>query len=731
MTIDSTDRIAWRTKAETVTEMTFASFRKELIHETPAIREFLDDKRGRKFVVSAPRGFGKTLLLIAKSLDVEERTGGRLTGAAGQIIDRPTGTFPNMSDDLIKRLKVDYAYWQNIWRIAIQAACIKHYFHKIGRPLKKGTLDCDPHIDAAICNPDIYFSACDFFVFIIQQTNQTQMKILQRPGAIGPSFNTISSQISLFIDDVEEYFKPALEDLTIKHPNVEQDDIGSLYYHSLSNEIWTIAQCALVGTATELNETNRHVKIYCSIRHEAFLKISEYDNRFQKIYGSTLQVEYGYDDYLDIFVKNINLLKSTELVEPDARDPIDRFFGSKCRRIRHQVMQTSQPVFDFILRHTLYRPRDLMMIGEAITDIPLKKRVSAGTLQRAVSQSSHAIFASVLAEMRPFFPIPNIDQLARLIPKNALTSQDIDVITASYLEPMGVESGTSALEHSPFCVLFRLGLLGTILRNFNEVLPYQHFRKPFEVTFEDGCALPPTEEYYLIHPSLDQFILDRSGIRYRHDFEARNIVGDGLPWAEPLKSYFVFKGDVCGFSDIMETDAYPLLIGRLETWAQNLAEDVYYYEIFGGDSVVFIDRNPFRLVNAVNRFLTSARQFTEQQISLRFGGSAGPLLFHKTNRRRDQDSYDIDVPMGLPLRYAARIEPLATPNTMIVDDAFRQRMLEMSNGDHQSDGLSFEPVKARSIGLDADENQRVMVRKGPTDPAYATHLWTLHTHNVG
>lgn len=721
---------AWRLQADTVADMDFETYREQLIHETPAIKSFLEEPRGNVFVISAPKGFGKTLLLLAKAAEVRQRAGSIFTGAGGQLIDKPSGQFPNWTAERVNNLKFDFNFWRNLWRIAIQAACVKHHYRAIGRPLTADDVKCDPTLNSAICNPDIYTTPCEFFVLLIQRPEREQMRIMQNSVDLSARFNTISSQIHIFIDDVDEYFYPLLEDNSAETAMHDEQVFGGKYYRVRSNELWAIAQCSLLGAAMELNETVSHVKIYCTIRHEAFLAIGKYDDRLQKIHGRTLQINYDAKDYRLIFEKNIDLMDAAQLAEPKADDAMTRFVGASSRQIRHRVMRTYQPTFDFILRHTVHRPRDLMLIGRAIANLRPEDR-DAEELHRVISEATQTIASSLLAEMRAFFPLPNLDVLARFIPRNALTAQEVETINDSYLASLQVAPQSGSLEHAPLCVLFKIGLLGLIQRKMTDDFPMQSFRKPFEISFDDGACLPHTEEYYLIHPCLDQFILERSGQRYRLDFEARNIVGHGLDWQEPLKSYFVIKGDVCRFSQIMDSDKYPLLIGRLESWAQNIANDVYYYELSGGDSILLIDRNSTRLLDATMQFLNSANNYAEETISLRFGGSAGPLAFHTVNRKRNQTSFDIEIPMGLPLRHAARIEPLASPDTILVDDAFRQLMLERTNGGHDQHGYAFDTVSAEAAGMQADENGKALVRKAPTDPAYPTFLWRVSPRNAG
>lgn len=715
---------AWRFQADTVADMSFETYRHDLIHETLAIREFLDDVRGEVFVISAPRGFGKTLLLLAKSAEVLERTGTIFRGAGGQLLDKPSDQFPNWSAERIDALKDDPDFWRNLWRIAIQAACVKHHAMASGKPLTPKELKCHHLLDDALCNPDIYTSSCEFFVYMTNKSPREQMQIMQNTGALSAYFNAIKRPINLFIDNVEEYFRPLLQDYKGDAGHRQDSAFGTEFYAIGSNRLWAMAQCTLVSAALELNDANSHVKIYCTIRHEAFLEMQRCDDRLQKIHGSTLQIIYTHRDYRKILEKNIDLMASADLVEPKSKEPMARFVGTKNCKMKHRVMRSPQQIFDFILRHTVYRPRDLMLIGQAIADLRPEDRTEI-ELHRAIASATEKIASALVTELRAFFPIPNLDQLARLIPKNALTGPEIEEINAAYLATQNIERREGLLEHAPMSVLYRIGLLGTIQRNFRDILPYQNFRKPFEIDFDEGDGLPPTEEFYLIHPCLDQFILERSGARYDRDFEARNMVGEGLPWAEPLKSFFVIKGDVCKFSKIMDSDTYPLLIGRLESWAQTVAEHIYFYELSGGDSILLVDKNPFRLIDMAIQFLTTANQFVDESVSIRFGGSAGPVLFHTVKRRRERETYEIDIPMGLPLRFAARIEPLAQPDTLLIDDAFRTRMLEMTNGDYQTSDYTISLIAPATVGLDADITGRAQVRKGPSDPAHVTNLWEV------
>jgi hypothetical protein len=709
---------AWRIFASTVPGMTAEDYRERLIHETPSIQRFLSDTRGERFIVSAPKGFGKSLLLIAKSIQVEEHGGGLITGSGGQIVDRPSGVFPNFSQDKIHQLKGDYQFWKNLWKISIIAASVKFNHLRSKLPLSKEELGCDERLADAILHPRLYLSAADFFTFLVEMDSRDQMRIIRNVGQLNAYFASIRSQTAMVIDNVDEYFKPVLEDNMVG----ESANEGA-YYQSRSNDIWTIAQVALAGAAYDLHQANSHVKVYCSIRREAFLILDRFDDQYQQIEGATLSIEYDEQDYREIFLKNILLMDRRDLAAPDAKDPMERFLGVGNTIKRHRIVQRDEDVFAYLLRHTLFRPRDMMHIGAALAAFAPSRR-DLEKIGLAVSESSKEIVKALITEMKPFFPIPDLEVLLPLINTNVIAHAELGRIEAEYLAGLGDTEGLEGLALHPFWVLYKIGLLGTVTRDLLQEAPRQDFLKPYEITIENGASLPTTEEFFLIHPALDQQIFESSGRDYTVNFHTHNIVGDGLAWVEPLDSYFVLKGDICDFSEIMSTELYPLLAGRIYQWAKTACETLHYFDVFGGDSVIFVDRSAKKVVDSAMRFLKSAREYPERSVSLRFGGSAGPISFQRVARLYSGQWQEIEVPLGLTLRHAARIEPFAEAGDILVDDEFKRR------AGHLLDyGFTERPAKV--LGLEQADDGRSMVRKNPIDRAYLTRLWSLSRTEPG
>lgn len=734
---DSNAKIPWRIEAGTIPDMNFTDYRDQLIYETPKIKKFFTDSRSEQFIIVAPKGFGKTLLLIAKKKQLEERDRARneashvseeersLHGASagGEIVDRPTGMLPFLSQERIALLKSDYQHWKNLWKIAIMATSIKTSARNAKRDISVQLKDVHPLLFEFLTNDEDYPSAATIFVALVEADHRMQIAVIMGSSILARRFNSIRNQISLFIDNVDEYFKPILEDKSI-----ENDDSVYLknneYYRNKSNEIWTIAQISLAGAAYEFHKTNSHVKIYCTIRREAFLRIDEFDDQYQQILGSTLEIEYSKEDFLEIFKKNVRLMDRDALFPVSADNETAQFFGPENVRIRHRFVDKDEDSFEYLMRHTFYRPRDMMVLGKSIADLPVRGR-NREAIKEAVDRSTDVLVRSLRREMIHFFGVPDLDRLLKHVKSNALTLADLDQISTAYIDE--TKGGTSKLaedeeRNHPFCVLYRIGMLGTIQPEFQkEFSTRQKFVKPRVLNIKNGFGLPMTEGHYLVHPALDNIIVQLSGKRYLQNFHSNNIIGNELEWKNDIEAFFVVKGDVCGFSGIMNSEYYSSVSAKLHEWAKLACTEIAYFEISGGDSVIFIDRSPDRVVRCAAEFLNRASQYRERSLTLRFGGAAGPIAFQKSARRIEDRWDEIVYPLGLALRTSARIEPHAPKGRIVVEDQF-MTLIDVNAGNIRATQLHEGDLK--SLPYDPESN-KFKIQKNPDDPPYITKLWQL------
>jgi hypothetical protein len=719
----------WRVEADTLPEMAYDHYRHALIHETSSIKAYLAPKHQERTILVAPKGYGKTLLLIAKKKSLLEARSGQIVMAENRFIDRPLGIFPVIKRELLDLLSSDYEFWKSLWKISLSLSAIKAFARATReRPTDRALLDHDWY-GRIIADDYKYFEAGEIFADLLSQDYKYIINIISKSNAVFPYFNRINTQIVFFIDNVDEYFRPVLEDRSARTSGRHS------LYRNRSNAVWSLAQIALASVAYELEKTNHHIKIYCTIRHEAFLKMPEVESDAFQISGRCTKIEYTRDDLEKIFLKNIEITAKERLVEPDNGDAMLRLVGEANKAVEHRFVARPEVIFDYFLRHTLYRPRDLMFIGGEIVKINPNQR-SADAIRAAVDTATKTIVNSIFGEMRPFFTVPNRELLFKRIEANVMTLDQLEEISEAYAADLGNAVSRDADEEigHPFSVLHKLGLLGTVRLEFgNQGRSRQCFLQPTEIQISNDPELP-VSEYYLIHPALDQSIYERSAGKFTRGYDTRNIIGNQLEWTDPITYSFVLKGDMVGYSQVMNSELYEIVTRKLYEWAREICRDLMYVDVSAGDSILMIDGSPQRILQCAKELVRRAGDFQERPMQMRFGGAAGPIAFERMRRMHNGSWDTVTVPMGLALRTTALLEPHATPGSALVEERFHQ----FANGretnvngalrhGRELFGDLMAPLSQSDIpDVDYDrDDQKFILRKNLLDPPYHTKLWKI------
>jgi hypothetical protein len=713
----------WRVEADTLPEMAYDNYRHTLIHETSSIKAFLTTKHHERTILVAPKGYGKTLLLIAKKKSFLEARSGQIVMAENRFIDRPLGIIPVVRREILELLASDYEFWKSLWKISLSLSAIKAF----ARATKERPADrVAPRHDwyrRIIGDDHKYFEAGEIFVDLLSQDYKYIINIIGASNFIFPHVNRINTQVVFFIDNVDEYFRPVLEDRSAGASSLHR------LYRNRNNAVWSLAQIALASSAYELEKTNHHIKIFCTMRHEAFLKMPEVESDAFQISGRCTKIEYTRDDLEKIFLKNIDITPKERLAEPDNPDVMLRLVGETNRAVDHQFVSRPERIFDYFLRHTLYRPRDLMFIGGEIVKINPSQR-PAEAIRNAVDTATKTIVDSIFGEMRPFFTVPSRELLFRRIETNVLTLDQLEKVSDAYAAELGdmASRDPDGETSHPFSVLHKLGLLGTVRLEFgNQGRWRQCFLQPTEIQISNDPELP-VSEYYLVHPALDQSIYERSAGKFIRGYDTRNIIGNQLEWEDPISYSFVLKGDMLGYSHVMNSELYEIVTRKLYEWAREICRDLMFVDVSGGDSILLIDGSPERIIRCASELVRRAGDFQERPMKMRFGGAAGPIAFERMRRMHNGSWDTITVPMGLALRTSSLLEPLAAPGCALVEERFHQFG---SGRDARRDAVDGSEVMAPlsqsdvpDIDYDPDD-QKFVLRKNLLDPPYYTKLWKI------
>ena len=391
---------AWTVDADDI--RVAEDFNESLLHRTPEIDGFLRSDRDDKFIVIGTKGFGKTLLLKAKRI-LYQREGRAACLPTGVLLDKPIGD-KIFSRELLAFFVVSPLPWSKIWLSAISLATLKH----VGA---LGELKVGPGLRSLIADEQLQ-SVIDHFVRLLDFTpSELQRCGADTDGHLVPRLRAVSSPVAIFIDGVDEYFNKHVEGLT-SHPSVTGE---------LSPNVWHFAQLGLVEVAYQLRRINHHVKVFAAVRKEAYARLAKTTVMAQQYRGSAVDIAYSPQSLREIFINNVRLMKSDMMARPDRlrADPLEAFVGRTA--VSDTYTREEEEVFEYICRHTLLRPRDLMTIGERLSALRPDERRSELRFKEVVHQAATEIAHEYLAEIAPFIGELEVERLFRVLPGNVLT----------------------------------------------------------------------------------------------------------------------------------------------------------------------------------------------------------------------------------------------------------------------------------------------------------------------
>jgi hypothetical protein len=340
----------WITEGELVEELS-----EKMIFQNSSIKEFLESDRN--FWLISSKGMGKTLLLRYKKklAQVSAKTKGIIIIPEHKGIDNVKLPPYLAKENFALFEKVNF--WKDVWEASIATSALFHFpletiesweKKEINLLLEKIILpaeiksDLNKRLRGERChnyNPsEILSQYLMLGTKSLQQLRSSSMPHIQRLYT-----KTISSGIYVFIDRFDQA-------LMEKYPN--------------ELDIWVNGQLGLLLSCREINLNNQHIKIYTSIRQEAFSKLT--DESRTSILGSILLLKYSKEELKNIFEKSINYYEKKETIED--------FLG--CKKIKNQWVMKEEGPFDYICRHTTGTPRGIVVLGRAISNVSNRDNLS-------------------------------------------------------------------------------------------------------------------------------------------------------------------------------------------------------------------------------------------------------------------------------------------------------------------------------------------------------------------
>ena len=639
---------AWTVDADDI--RVAEDFDESLLHRTPEIDAFLTPGRDDKFIVIGTKGFGKTLLLKAKRI-LYQREGNAVCLPSGNLLDKPIGD-KIFGREAIAFFAASPLPWAKVWLAAIAVATLKH----VGAT---DDLKLNVRLTSLIRDPQLH-SVIDHFVRLLDFTpSELQRCATDTDGHLVPRLRALKSPVTIFIDGIDEYFNKHVEDLPTQ-PSVTGE---------LHPNVWYFAQLGLVEVAYQLRRINHHLKVFAAIRKEAYARLPQRTAMVQQYRGSAVDIVYSPESLREIFVNNVRLVKSDRMVQPDRvrAHPLQAFLGRAS--VTDTYTREEEDVFEYVCRHTLLRPRDLMTIGERLGALRPDERRNEHRMMEAVNQAATEIAHEYLAEIAPYVGDLELDRLFHLLPGQVLTRAEVEALIEEHAD--GTAGGKDV-----FCALYRVGLLGYVQHDRVRGEWRQRFLRPGEATLETNGVLPRAT-HYLLHPVLSDVIV-RANPEFAQRFDRANIVGYDRPWNEPgrvertasAQPLCVLKADVHAFAGLMRAGMDAPVRKALDDAVARWAPPASVTETGSGDSVLIADDDPVALAQTARHLMDDVYQAPGQprlRIALHYG--------EVQTVQRDTDLRTVIVG-GEAILCASRVEVLVEPGQIWATQAFREQFLQ-------------------------------------------------------
>ena len=469
-----------------------------VVFQNEIIEQFL--KLRNKHFISATKGLGKTLLLTYKRFLLTEEMKERGSSVTLVPKGRPFLDFMSEMRSLSKNYEAPLSELTNVkrlWSAALRISAISH-FEGVITPeeefeLKPFNERVRRWLQGGNIEPTIVFK--ELTSLTVGNFNRL---IDNTEGFLDQKIRQVHSPIYFFIDKVDQAIR------------------------NLGSAAWINVQAGLIEAAWDLMNSNSHIKVFASIRDEAF---TNYESDIKSNLRSAVTVLRYSDNELAGMMDRLSQCY-------EGAESFKDFIGLNVVSSGRQMFLEDS--FQLIRRYTFGRPRDLVAV--------------ASEMSAAKSSLNEKNFCSIIREFAATGLVPSIFDETKIfmeslsereprlkflcgLPCNILEPHHIRDLTADFngipRESIGHYENFEGLYH-PFRELYLAGVLGVVVKNVDDDSQEQHFKKPDDLIGHLDFQMPDSA-FYLIHPALDLFIQKNRAENSYYVFQ-QIPVGCGLPW---------------------------------------------------------------------------------------------------------------------------------------------------------------------------------------------------------
>lgn len=508
---------------------------------TKAVDQFV--RNNQHYFICANKGLGKTLLLRYKRFQTQtvQTAEGYQPDTTGLVLipeDRPyldqLSDVPTISLEKEQNFLADLRNSRRLWSFALRLSCVSHCKYVLDKVPKSFQKSLPKNLLEWITSTHV--APTQVYKHLLSLPYGELHKLLDiAENALDALYRAVQNGVRIFIDRVDESTS------------------------DLARQAWINMQAGCIEASWACMNANNHVKIYASIREEAYVNYESVTK--PNLHSAVITIRYTKDELR-------RMLDSLAGIYEGAHDFYE-FIGFKDVKNSHAgIVEDS---FNYLHRHTLGRPRDLVIVCAE-----LSLQGMAGQEQRfreTVKQvGSDLVSSSLFSEMSVFLEClrdaKSRQRFFHKIPYNVLSRNELVEISSAFNEidpSMYGELDTSGNIFShPFCELWSCGLLGVVQRDNPFDAPTQRFKQRYDRAENCSHALP-SADYYLIHPSLQTIIhLSRDGLGY--GVFRGIVVGHGNDWLPHYQLIVRFQRALMRIPDNkVRQNAYLLLPFILES----------------------------------------------------------------------------------------------------------------------------------------------------------------------
>ena len=469
-----------------------------VVFKNEIIEKFL--KLRNKHFISATKGLGKTLLLTYKRFLLTEEMKQRGSSVTLVPQGRPFLDFMSEMRSLSKNYEAPLSELTNakrLWSAALRISAISHFEGGITPEeqfeLKPFNERVRRWLQGGKIEPTIVFK--ELTSLTVGNFNRL---IDNTEGFLDQKIRQVHSPIYFFIDKVDQAIR------------------------NLGSAAWINVQAGLIEAAWDLMNSNSHIKVFASIRDEAF---TNYESDIKSNLRSAATVlKYSDAELAEMMDRLSQCYEGAE----SFKDFVGLNVVSSGRQM---VLEDS---FQLIRRYSFGRPRDLVAVASEMSAAKnsldeknfctiVREFAATGLVPSIFDETK--IFMDSLCEREPRLKFLNG------LPCNILEPHHIRDLTADFngipRESIGHYENFQGL-YQPFRELYLAGVLGVVAKDVDSNSMVQHFKKPDDLIGHLDFQLPDSI-FYLVHPALDLFIQKNRPEDSYYVFQ-QIPVGCGLPW---------------------------------------------------------------------------------------------------------------------------------------------------------------------------------------------------------